>query len=71
MNWFHCIKIFFRDDIDWEKIRESLKSIQWSKELNNENCDSNLKKFYDLCYTACQDKVPAKADNGKKKKIKS
>ena len=58
---FHAMN-FYADSIEWNKIANALNCIDWDTELNNENPNIILQKFYDLCFNVCKDIVPTRLE---------
>ena len=58
---------FFNSNTDWENMSAKLKEVEWSKELDDEDPNLILTKFYTLCLNICNDLVPAKTQDEVKK----
>ena len=59
---------FWSDRSDWNAVNDSLAQINWSSIISNESdVKSDMKIFYDKCYTACVDNIPTKKKVNKNK----
>ena len=58
---------FFNADTDWEQISTKFKEIKWSEELNDEDPNTVLSKFYTLCLDISNEYVPKRTQDEVKK----
>ena len=58
---------FFNADTDWEQISTKFKEIKWSEELNDEDPNTVLSKFYTLCLDILNEYVPKRTQDEVKK----
>ena len=58
---------FFNTDTNWEQIRSKLKETKWNEELNDEDPNTILDKFYAVCLDVTNESVPKKTQEDEKK----
>ena len=58
---------FFSEKIDWKKIKEELKKLNWTAELRRCPPEDMLARFLNICFSICEKYIPQKRKSQKSK----